>query len=277
MLPRIVQRDTSVGFHWATAQGDPISLRQLCSLDGAEPDRWLPTHLEATDDLLIEVASSLGPALGGQRDPSPADHSAAREAHLAIDRASAEYAAAADSVDLPRDIRAGQILGTGVLLSIQCRELLTSMGPSPFAGELDTPGPGVVGGHARLVWVDRAAPWQGARWVVETEDGRRLPATLAMLLFDSSGVLKDEALDEHREALRCVSDAVRTSVIEPIQASGAVDWLLFDWLMAHRDGPQSAAVEIRSGRVEDATMIVAAADASVAVRSRFDPALSPLG
>lgn len=75
-----------------------------------------------------------------------------------------------------------------------------------------------------------------------------------MLLFDSSGVLKDEALDEHREALRCVSDAVRTSVIEPIQASGAVDWLLFDWLMAHRDGPQSAAVEIRSGKIEDATM-----------------------
>lgn len=274
VLPRIVARDRALGFRWSTSDGAPTSLAALCSLAGAEPDRWLPTHLEATDDLLIAVASSLGPVLGGQRSPVPDDLTAVRQAHLAIDQATAEYAAAADALDLPRDLRAGQILGTGVLLSIQCRELLNAMGPSPFAGQLDPPGQGVVGGHARLVWIDADASWQGARWVVEADDGRRLPATLAMLLFDSSGVLKDEALDEHREALRRVTDAVRTSAVEPIQASGAVDWLLFDWLMAHRDGPQSAAVEIRSGRVDDATMIVHAAAASVAVRSRFDPALS---
>ena len=61
--------------------------------------------------------------------------------------------------------------------------------------------------------------------------------------------------------------------VEPMQASGALDWLLFDWIMAHRDGPDSGAVEIRSGKVADADMIVAATAASARIRARFDPAL----
>ncbi|MEZ5096874.1 MAG: hypothetical protein R2731_12595 [Nocardioides sp.] len=107
-----------------------------------------------------------------------------------------------------------------------------------------------------------------------TDGAQRLPATLSMLLFDSSGVDKDATLREHRAALRRVSAAVLEPGAEPLAASGAVDWLLFDWLMAHRDGPDSGAVEIRSGQVDDAAMIVAAADASVRVRKRFDPALA---
>jgi hypothetical protein len=280
-IPSIDQADGTVGFHWRRPDGGPCRLVDLLLLPDAEPHRWLPTHLEALDDLLITVATELAPALGGQRPPTATDLTQARASHVAIDRATREYAvAAAAAVAAParvrRDLRAGQILGTGVLLSIQCRELLGTMGPSPLAGSLDQPGPGLVSGHARLVWVDEAQRWQGARWIVETESARRLPATLAMLLFDSSGVLKEAAVTEHKDALRTVTDAVAGGPVEPIQASGALDWLLFDWLMAHRDGPQSAAIEIRSGLVADATMIVEAAAASVAVRARFDPDLVAL-
>lgn len=273
----IVQTDTDLGFHWADGHGRPARLQDVIGLPGAEPHRWLPTHLEALDDVLIQVATILGPVLGGERAPTAADCEAVGTAYRAIDRATAEYAVAARVSGLPRDLRAGQIIGTGVLLSIQCREVLSAMGPSPLAGQLDQPGTGVVGGHARLVWVDEAQPWMGARWIVATEDDRRLPATLSMLLFDSSGVLKDAATTEHKDALRVVSDAVLAGPVEPIQASGALDWLLFDWLMAHRDGPQSAAVEIPSGQVDDATMIVQAAGNSVTVRSRFDPELMSHG
>ena len=55
-------------------------------------------------------------------------------------------------------------------------------------------------------------------------------------------------------------------------AACAIDWLLYDWLMAHRDGPDSGAVEIR-GPQTDAAMIVHAASASVVCRARLDPQL----
>jgi hypothetical protein len=112
--------------------------------------------------------------------------------------------------------------------------------------------------------------------LVVTEDGRRLPATLSMLLFDSSGVNKDASLDEHREALGRVTEAVLATDSEPLVASGAVDWMLFDWVMAHRESPDSGAVEIKSGRTSDARMIVRAAAASATVRARFDVGLLDL-
>ena len=46
--------------------------------------------------------------------------------------------------------------------------------------------------------------------------------------------------------------------------------------MAHRDGPDSGAVEIRSGHSDDAVMIVRAAGASARVRARFDLGLLDL-
>lgn len=276
-IPAICQTDGTVGFHWLDTAGRPAWLVELFAMEGAEPHRWFPTHLQALDDVLIDVATRLGPVLGGRVDPGAEDRAAVRAAQVAIDRVTHEYALAAE-VDARgrRDLRAGQILGTGVLLSVQCRELLGTMAPSPLAGTLDSPGLGVVSGHARIVWVDEANPWQGARWVVETEDGRRLPATLSMLLHDSSGVLKESAVTEHADALKVVTAAVDEGTVEPIQASGALDWLLFDWLMAHRDGPQSAAIEIPSGKIGDAAMIVRAAGTSVTLRSRFDPELTTL-
>lgn len=276
MLPRIHATDDRIGFHWVSPDGEPMSLGDTIGLPGAEADRWLPTHLEALDDVLIEIAGRFGEILGGGRGPRPDERDALTDAYRAIDRLSAEYAEAHATTALPDDVRAGQILGTGALMSIRIRNAIGLMGPAPFDGELDTPGPGMVGGHAGLHWVDDASLWRGSRWLVNTEDGRRLPATLSMLLFDSSGVNKDATLTEHREALALVTEAVSSPAAEPMTASGAIDWLLFDWVMAHRESPDSGAVEITSGKAVDARMIVLAAAASARVRARFDSGLLDL-
>lgn len=251
-------------------------LSDVVALPGAEADRWLPTHLEALDDVLIEVAGSFGEILGGGRGPRPDEHDDLALAHQAIDRLCHEYAGAHDRVGLPDDVRAGQIIGTAALMSIRARQAIGLMGPAPFEGGLDVPGPGVVGGQAGLHWVAESEPWRGARWLVVTPEGQRLPATLSMLLFDSSGVNKDATLTEHRDALERVTLAVEAPGVEPMSASGAVDWLLFDWVMAHRESPDSGAVEIKSGRTTDARMIVRAAAASTQVRQRFDSGLLDL-
>ncbi|MCL8025394.1 hypothetical protein [Nocardioides bruguierae] len=288
-VPRIEQADGVLGFSWATPDGAPARLADLLDLPGAEPHRWLPTHLEALDDVLIEVTSAYGEVLGGGRPALPEEKDGLGRAYVVIDRAVLEYGRAAalatsDHGVLP-DLRGGQILGTAHLVGVRARYALGLAGAPPFEGELDTPGPGMVGGFAGMHWVDGheggTEPWRGARWLVVTEDGRRLPASLSMLLHDSSGVDKDATLREHREALRAVTTAVEPAagLVPPggeFAAAGAVDWLLFDWVMAHRDAESGAGVEIRSGKVEDATMIVAAATASVAVRARFDPALLPV-
>jgi hypothetical protein len=272
MLPRIVMADGELGFHWASPTGEPMSLAEVVRLPDAEPDRWLPTHLEALDDVLIEVAGRFGEVLGGGRGVAPEEREALATAYVVIDRACREYADAHAGCDLPDDLRAGQITGTAALMSVRARSALGLMGAAPFDGELDTPAPGTVGGTCDLTWVDADEPWRGARWIVTTETGRRLPATLAMMLYDSSGVNKEASLDEHRAALARVTDAVPTAP-DPFAAAGAVDWLLFDWVMAHRESADSGAVEVKSGRVSDARMIVLAVAASVEVRARVDPAL----
>jgi len=58
----------------------------------------------------------------------------------------------------------------------------------------------------------------------------------------------------------------------------AIEWLLDDWLMAHRESERGAAIEIRSGRPADAAMIVAAAAVSSArARTRTVIGLSEIG
>ena len=276
MLPRIEAREDRIGFHWVSPDGQPLRLVDVVRLPDAEATRWLPTHLEALDDVLIEVAGSYGEILGGGRGPRPDEQDGVAAAYRAIDRLCADYADAHEAVDGPDDVRAGQIIGTAALMSIRARQSIGMMGPAPHDGQLDQPGQGVVGGRAGLHWVDDSAPWAGARWLVVTDEGQRLPATLNMLLFDSSGVDKEATLTEHREALSRVTDAVGAPGAEPLSASGAVDWLLFDWVMAHRESPDSGAVEISSGRTSDARMIVLAAAASARVRSRFDLGLLDL-
>lgn len=268
-LPLIDQTDEVLGFRWRLPDGSAATLAQVIALPGAEADRWLPTHLEALDDVLIEVASRWGEVLGGARRPSATEVDDVIEAHRVFDRLCAEYADAWEVSGLPADLRAGQIVGTAALMSIRLRESVGRMGPAPFEGELDAPSAGVVGGHAGLHRVDDRMPWLGGRWLVTTDDGRRLPATLSMLLFDSSGIDKDSALSEHRELLRETTAAAYGLGVEPLETSGAVDWLLFDWVMAHRDSPDSGAVQISSGRVQDAAIIVKAVAASVAVRARI--------
>ncbi|MBW0118277.1 hypothetical protein [Pseudonocardia abyssalis] len=276
MRPRIVQDEGQVGFHWATPAGRPISLPALMRTDD-EPDRLVSTHLEALDDALIIAAGRFGEVLGGGRRPSAGERDGLRELHRAVDRLCHEYAAGLALLGTGAELRAGQIVGTAALLAIRARRPLDLLGPAPFDGRLDDPALGVVGGFGEMTVVDPDRPWLGGRWIVRTEDGRRFPLTLAMILFDSSGTNKDASLQEHREALRAVLAAATAADADPLAVACALDWLLYDWLMAHRDGPDSAAIEIPKGREADAGLIVDAAAGSVAARAAFDPGLLVVG
>ena len=273
MLPRIVATDTAIGFHWASPEGVPMPLSAVIALPGAEPDRWLPTHLEALDDVLIEVAGRFGEVLGGGRGPAREEWDDLAAAYLAIDRACREYADALLVAGMAADLRAGQILGTASLMGVRLRYVVGMAGAPPFDGELDDPSVGVIGGFGEFHQVDPDRPWKGGRWVVRTEAGQRFPLTLSMLLFDSSGVNKEAARVEHRDALQSVVSAARSSDADPLAVTCAVDWLLYDWLMAHREDPDSAEIVFPKGHEGDAALVVSAAAASVAARATFDPGL----
>jgi hypothetical protein len=271
--PRIVQEDGQIGFYWATPTGDPASLPALVAIDD-EPDRLVATHLEALDDALIIAAGRFGELLGGGRSPADADErDSLVELHRTLDRLCFEYAAALEQAGLTADLRAGKIIGTAALFSIRARLPLGLLGPAPFDGELDDPSIGVIGGFGEFHEVDPDKPWKGGRWIVRTEAGQRFPLTLAMLFFDSSGVNKDAARKEHRDALQAVVSAARTAEADPLSVTCAVDWLLYDWLMAHRESADSAEIVFPKGYENDAALVVSAAAASVAARASFDPGL----
>ncbi len=276
MRPRIVQSDGQIGFYWATPAGRPTSLQALVA-DDDEADRLVATHLEALDDALIIAAERFGKILGGARGPGGgAERDDLVDLHRTLDRLCFEYAAAAESAGVTPDVRAGKIIGTAALFSIRARQPLGLLGPAPFDGELDEPSLGVVGGFGEMQQVDPARPWRGGRWVVRTEAGQRFPLTLSMLLFDSSGVNKDAARKEHLEALQSVIASARHAEADPLAVTCAVDWLLYDWLMAHRDGPDSAEIVFpRGSQAPDnaVAVVVAAAATSVSGRATFDPGL----
>lgn len=273
MRPRIIQEDGQIGFYWATATGSPTSLQALVAVDD-QPDRLVATHLEALDDALIIAAGRFGEILGGGRLPADADErDGLLELHRTLDRLCFEYAAALEQTGVPADLRAGKIVGTAALFSIRARLPLDLLGPAPFDGELDDPSIGVVGGFGEFHQVDPDKPWKGGRWLVRTEAGQRFPLTLAMLFFDSSGVNKDAARKEHRDALQAVVSAAGSPDADPLTVTCAVDWLLYDWLMAHRENPDSAEIVFPKGYESDAALVVTAAAASVAARATFDPGL----
>jgi hypothetical protein len=272
-----VQGEGQIGFGWVTPSGAPTTLPDLVAdpvVGADEPDRLIATHLAALDDALMIAAGRFGELLGGGRRPSGPDRDDLLELHRAVDRLCQEYARAAAALGIAPDVRAGQIIGTAALFSVRARLPLGLLGPAPFDGELDDPGLGVLGGFGEFHELDPAAPWRGGRWVLRTEDGRRFPLTLSMLLHDSSGVRKDATLVEHRAAVRTVVSALDLPGADPAAAACALDWLLYDWLMAHRDGPDSAAIEIPPGREADAAMVVDAAAASVRARATLDPGLA---
>ena len=272
MRPRIVQADGQIGFHWATPNGAPTSLPALVVAD-AEPERLIATHLEALDDVLIDAAQRFGPILGGSRRPGPDQREDLVDLHTALDRSCLEYSTALELAGQIADVRGGKIIGTAVLFSILAREPLGLLGPAPLDGELDEPSLGVVGGFGEMHRVDPANPGKGGRWVVRTDAGQRYPLTLSMLLFDSSGVNKEASRREHVEELRSVITAARGTEANPLAVACALDWLLYDWLMAHREDPDSAEIVFPRGHEADAGVIVAAAGASVAARATFDPGL----
>jgi hypothetical protein len=268
-----VQSDGQIGFYWATPAGAPTSLQALV-VDDDEADRLVATHLEALDDALIIAAEWFGEVLGGGRGPADADErEGLLELHRTLDRLCFEYAAALEKTGLIADLRAGKIIGTAALFSIRARRPLGLLGPAPFDGELDDPGLGVVGGYGEFHHVDPDKPWKGGRWVVRTDAGQRFPLTLSMLMFDSSGANKEGARKEHREALQAVVSTAGSPQSDPMAVTCALDWLLYDWLMAHRDGPDSAEIVFPRGYDDAAALVVSAAAASVAARATFDPGL----
>lgn len=273
MRPRIVQADGQIGFYWATAAGVPTSLQRLVA-DDDEADRLVATHLEALDDALIAAAERFGEILGGGRAPADAtERDELLDLHRALDRLCLEYAESTASAGVTPDLRAGKIIGTAALFSICARQPLGLLGPAPLDGQLDQPALGVVGGFGEMQQVDPARPWMGGRWVVRTEAGQRFPLTLSMLMFDSSGVNKDAARREHLDALKSVIAGSGSADADPLAVTCALDWLLYDWLMAHRDGDDSAEIVFPKGYEADAGVIVDAAAASVVARATFDPGL----
>jgi hypothetical protein len=269
----IYQTDARFSFVWMDSQQRPATLLAVISEPESEPERLLPTHLEALDDLLIAAAGAVGDVLGGSRQTTEIERPLLTELYRSVDRAAHEYAEALAASGLPSELRAGQIIGTASLMGYLARAKLDLTAPEPLAGELDDPGVGVVAGFGDLIEVRPGTPAYGSRWVIRTEDDRKLPASLSLLLHDSSGVQKDAALDEHRAALKAAVAAADDAGADPFAVGAAIDWLLHDWLMAHRDGPSSGAVEITSGKLDDALMIVAAAAASARMRASYDPGL----
>ena len=267
----IHQNDDRIGFTWLDSRGTPASLASVAAETDSEPERLVPTHLEALDDALIVAAGRLGEVLGGSRRPSQDELSSLADLYRTVDRAAHEYDEALSSTGLPAELRSGQIIGTASLMGFLARGALGLTGPAPLADSLATPPEGVVAGFGELVAIEPGQPARGARWVIRTESGDLLPASLAMLIFDSSGVNKDAALDEHREALRGAIAA--RDAADPLVVASAIDWLLHDWLMAHRTDDSSGAVEITSGKLDDALMIVHSAAASARLRATYDPGL----
>lgn len=96
-----------------------------------------------------------------------------------------------------------------------------------------------------------------------------------MLMFDSSGANKEGARKEHRDALMAVVQGASLPEADPMAVTCALDWLLYDWLMAHRDGPDSAEIVFPRGYDDAAALVVSAAAASVRARATFDPGLIP--
>lgn len=267
-----MQADGQIGFYWATPTGVPTSLQALVAVDD-EPDRLVATHLEALDDSLIIAAERFGEVLGGGRGPRGDERDDLLELHRTLDRLCFEYAAALEKAGLAADLRAGKIVGTAVLFSIKARQPLGLLGPAPLDDQLDEPSLGIVGGYGEMQLVDPDKPWKGGRWVVRTEAGQRFPLTLSMVFFDSSGTNKEGARKEHRDVLNSVVASAASPEADPLAVACAVDWLLYDWLMAHRDGPDSAEIVFPKGYEADAALVVSAAAASVAARATFDPGL----
>lgn len=274
--PTIVAEATPVeGVSWRDATDRRLTLAEALSRSSRPPTPVIRQHLEALDQTMIEVATNYGEVLGGGRSPQDADErEALRTFHLTVDRLIREYVDGLAAAGLAADILAGQVVGTASLLCHRARLPLGLVAPAPLTGHLDEPGVGVVAGYGEFEVVDVAEPWRGGRWIVRCNDGRRLPATLTTLMLDSSGVDQPTTLDTHRSALTTVIDAAATlgdDIDQIAAAAGALDWMLIDWLMAHRYESDTVAIRIDSGRLDDAWMIVDAAATSIRLRTSIDP------
>jgi hypothetical protein len=120
MMPRIVQADGQIGFHWTTPEGAASTLPDLV-IDDDEPDRLLATHLEALDDALIMAAARFGDLLGGGKYQDADERDDLIILHRCLDLLVRDYALAAEISGIVPDLRAGKIIGTATLFSIRAR------------------------------------------------------------------------------------------------------------------------------------------------------------
>lgn len=268
-----MQSDGQIGFYWVTDDDTQITLWDLVKVDD-EPDRLVATHLEALDDALIIAAARFGELLGGGKQPTGQERGDLAVLYQSLDRLIHEYAAAADVAAVVPDVRAGKIIGTAALMSILARFPLDLLGPAPLDGELDEPPIGVIAGHGQMQLVDPDRPWAGGRWVLQSEAGQRFPLTLSTMMFDSSGVNKEAARREHRDTIAACVDSADQPDADPFTVAAALDWLLYDWLMAHREDSDSAAITFPKGHESDAAVLVSAVRASICVRATFDPGVN---
>jgi hypothetical protein len=129
----IHQTDDRIGFVWRDSKGHAATLAMAAAEPDSEPERLLPTHLEALDDALINAAGKLGDVLGGGRRATPEERSSLVDLHRTADRAAHEYDEALTSTSLPTELRAGQIIGTAALMGYLCRVSLGLVGSEPLA------------------------------------------------------------------------------------------------------------------------------------------------
>lgn len=263
------------GVHWIDGDGATLPLASVVERSDKPAPAVLKAHLDSLDQTMIAVIGDLGEVLGGGREPaSGTERANLRTFHLTLDRLVADYVDGLAAARLTADTVSGQVVGTAALVGFRARVPLGLTSPPPLQGKLDDPGVGVVAGYGELVTIGDDEPWRGAQWIVRTDDGRRLPASLTMLMLDSSGVDQQTTLDTHRTALSAATsaaDAVDNDIDRIATAAGAVDHLLVDWLMAHRYEPETVAIRIDPDRIDDAWMIVSAASASIRLRRMLDP------
>ena len=261
------------GFTWQAPGQVTAPLSTVVEADLTAAARRLRQHVDAFDQLLVAVADAHGELLGGARALAGDDRDVLRRIHQTVDRTVLAYVDGLRAAGTAADVLGAQVVGAAVLLGHAARHPLGLVAPPPLAGRFDEPPIGGVSGTTRFAAAGDEA-WRGGHWIIETEDGRRLPAMLTTLLYDSSGVDREDVQDTHRAALRGAIDATDDAVAEidtAATAAGAIDHLLVDWLLAHRYEDGDLAVRVDGGRIDDAWLIVDAAAASVRVRRQLDP------
>ena len=250
MRPRIVQTDGQIGFYWATPDGVATTLADLV-IDDEEPDRLVATHLEALDDALIIAAAQFGTCSAAASTPIRANATIWSPCTAAWICWCAITHWRRDRRHRPRSAGGQDHRHRRVVFDLRPLPL-DLLGPAPFDGELDEPSLGV----RQRIRADGAGRYREAveGRPVDPEIGIR-PTISADIVDDVVRQLRGEQGRRPTRTPRgdrtCIATAVAPDA-DPFTVACALDWLLYDWLMAHREDPDSAAIQIPKGHDSDA-------------------------